>query len=127
MKNAIFVPAVVLLAAQAVLGFSTTLAEEPSMDPLVVAPDDFELAYENEFVRAVRVTVVDGKSSAKHAHTHRLVVFLNDCIWLDTAEDGSVVEEAFNAGDVSWQEAIVHDGSPNHVRDTCRLLEVELK
>jgi hypothetical protein len=52
---------------------------------------------------------------------------LNDCVRLDTAEDGSTIEEPFAAGDVSWQEAVIHDGSPNHVRDTCELLEIELK
>jgi len=119
--------AVAAASALLALAVSSGVAQHASLDPTVIAPDAFKVALENDLVRVVRVTVEDGNGSAPHAHPHRVVVFVNDCVWLDTAEDGSTIEEPFAAGDVSWQEAVIHDGSPNHVRDTCELLEIELK
>lgn len=109
------------------LAVSSGVAQDASLDPTVIAPETYRVALENDLVRVVRVTVEDGKGSAPHTHPRRVVVFVNDCVWLETAEDGSTIEEPFAAGDVSWQEPVVHDGSPNHVSDTCELLEIELK
>lgn len=101
--------------------------QQVSLDPTVVAPEEFVTVFENDRVRAVRVKVVDGTRPPRHAHPDRLVVFVTGCTWMETAEDGSHVEDFFPAGAVSWQEAVVHESYPNQVRETCELIEVELK
>lgn len=101
--------------------------DETSLDPIIVAPEEFKVALENEHVRVVRVMVVDGTVPARHSHPHRVVVFVSDCTWLEEAEDGSIIEEKFSKGDVSWQESMIHESYPNHVKDSCELLEIELK
>ena len=128
MRNASGYLLAVVLSALVTLGLSNGYARESTLDPTIVAPEEFVTVFENERVRAVRVTVVDGGMPARHSHPDRLVVFLTQCTWLETADDGSVVEEAYAVGSVSWQQAVIHDGnSPNRVKETCDLLEVELK
>jgi len=128
MNNAFgYLPSAVL-AALVALGLLNGCARQSILDPTVVAPKEFVTVFENERVRAVRVTVVDGSIPATHSHPDRLVVFLNQCTWIETADDGSLLEEVYAAGSVSWQQAMIHEGgSPNRVKETCDLLEVELK
>ena len=109
------------------LGLSSGFTQQPNLDPTVVAPEEFTTVFENERVRVVRVIVVDGFKPARHSHPDRVVVFVSPCIWIETTDDGSVIEEHFVAGEVSWQDATIHGSYPNRVKDTCELLEVELK
>jgi len=96
-------------------------------DPVVVAPDEFAVDLENERVRVLRVTVKDGTAPGPHSHPERLVVFLTPCTWLERGEDGAMIEETNAAGEVHWMGAMVHEGGPNQVKETCELLEIELK
>jgi hypothetical protein len=96
-------------------------------DPVVVAPEEFQVALENERVRVLRVSVEDGKAPGPHSHPERVVVFLTDCTWLDKSDDGTVLEETNFAGEVFWMEPMFHEGGPNSARDACELLEIELK
>ena len=118
---------VAVLSAIVTLGISKGVAEQPNLDPTVVAPEEFTTVLENERVRVVRVNVVDGGKPARHAHPDRVVVFVNHCTWLETSDEGSVLEETYAAGEVSWQEATIHESYPTRVKSTCELLEVELK
>lgn len=118
---------VAALSSIATLCLSIGFAQQPSLDPTVVAPEEFTTVFENERIRVVRVIAVDGGKPARHSHPDRLVVFVNQCTWIETGDDGSVLEETFTAGEVSWQEAIIHESYPNRVKDTCEILEVELK
>jgi len=110
-----------------VLGLFDVFAQELNIDPTVVAPEEFMTVFENDRVRVVRVIVVDGTRPARHSHPDRVVIFVSPCTWLETADDGSIEEEPYPAGAVSWQEAITHESYPNQVKETCELLEVELK
>jgi len=127
MRNASSSILVAVVSAIITLGLSSGFAQQPSLDPTVVAPEEFTTVFENERVRVVRVIVVDGSKPARHSHPDRVVVFVNQCTWIETGDDGSVVEETYAAGAVSWQEGTIHESYPNRVRDTCELLEVELK
>lgn len=119
--------AVAAASAIFVLGLSRGVARQPDLDPTVVAPEEFTTAFENERVRVIRVIVVDGNQPARHSHPDRVVVFVSPCTWIETADDGSPVEDAYSAGAVSWQEATIHESYPNRVKETCELLEIELK
>jgi len=109
------------------LGISSAVPQEQSLDPTVVAPEEFMTVYENDRIRVVRVIVVDGSKPAQHSHPDRVVIFLNQCTWIEVGDDGSIVEETYAAGAVLWQEATMHGNDANQVKDTCELLEVELK
>ena len=127
MRNTPSYVVVAALSAIITLVLSKGFAQQPSLDPTVVAPEEFTTVLENERVRIVRVIVVDGSEPARHSHPDRVVIFVNQCTWIETGDDGSVLEETFTAGEVSWQQAIIHESYPNRVKDSCELLEVELK
>jgi len=128
MRHALGSILAVVLSVLVTFLLSNSHARESTLDPTTVAPDEFVAVHENERVRAVRVTVVDGSIPPRHSHPDRLVVFLSECTWIETADDGSILEDVYAAGSVSWQQATIHEGgSPNRVKETCDLLEVELK
>jgi len=118
---------VAAIAASVGCGISKGDSDEVSMDPAVVSPEEFEVGLDNERVRVLRVTVKDGTAPGPHSHPERLVVFLTPCTWLERTEDGTVLEETNEAGEVFWMGPMVHEGGPNHVKDTCELLEIEVK
>ena len=127
MSNTSSYVVVAALSALITLGLSNGFAQPSILDPVVVAPDEFSTVLENDRVRVVRVVVVDGSRPARHSHPGRVVIFLSQCTWIETSDDGAAMEETYEAGAVSWQEAIIHESYPNRVKDTCELLEVELK
>ena len=118
---------VAFFSALVTFGLSIGFAQQLTLDPTVVAPEEFSTVFENERVRVVRVVVVDGSKPARHSHPDRVVIFVSPCTWVETGDDGAVLEETYESGEVSWQDAIVHESYPNRVADTCELLEVELK
>jgi len=119
--------AIVAVTASAAFGLLRGTGGEVSMDPVLVSPEEFRVALENDRVRVLRVTVEDGAAPGPHSHPERVVVFLTPCTWLDRAEDGIVLEETNEKGEVLWMESMVHEGGPTHVQETCELLEIELK
>jgi quercetin dioxygenase-like cupin family protein len=124
-----FVAGVVFAAVAASVGCRVPGGDgaEVGSDPVVVAPDEFAVALENERVRVLRVTVKDGTAPGPHSHPGRVVVFLTPCTWLERGEDGAMIEETNAAGEVHWMGAMVHKGGPHQVKETCELLEIELK
>lgn len=104
-------------------GFS----EENDLDPTVLSPDIFKTVLENDEVRVIQTTVVNGMTPAIHAHPDRVEILVTDCTWVDKTAEKDEVEETFRAGDVFWAEATTHGGDVFHVRQPCTLLEVELK
>lgn len=122
-------PGVIVAAVAAFVGCGVPENDgsEISADPAAVAPEEFAVDFENERVRVLRVTVEDGAAPGPHSHPERVVVFLTPCTWLDRGEDGTVAEETNLAGEVHWMGAMVHEGGPNQVKETCELLEIELK
>jgi hypothetical protein len=123
-----FTPAIIAaMAASVGCGTSESEGVEASTDPAVVAPQEFKVDLENDRVRVLRVTVENGAAPGPHSHPERLVVFLTPCTWLDQTEDGAVLEETNLAGEVHWMGPMVHEGGPNQVKETCELLEIEVK
>ena len=50
-----------------------------ALDPVAVDPQHYQVAFENEFVRVIRVHLGPGEKSARHEHIlNRVVLYLND-------------------------------------------------
>ena len=127
MKNHIRVATAACIGILAGLYLSSALSQDRKLDPTVVSPDIYETVLENDSVRVIRVTAFNESRPGMHSHPDRVVINLNDCVWLSTSEDGSQEEEAYSSGAVSWEAAVTHGGQVNLVRETCELLEVEIK
>jgi len=106
---------------------SLAFSQQGNLDPTLLSPEIYETVMENDQVRVIRVTATDGNQAAIHSHPDRVLVYVDDCTWLNSKDDGTIAEWSNRAGDVVWKQATTHGGNVTHVRETCTLLEVELK
>jgi quercetin dioxygenase-like cupin family protein len=78
------------------------------LDPLKADPKHYTVELENEQVRVVRVRIPAGETVPEHRHARkRVVVFLTDADFEQTASGGHTVQARQKAGDVVWSEAVV--------------------
>ncbi len=95
-----------------------------SMDPTVSESDHYKVEFENDHVRAVRITYAAGEETGMHSHPASVSVFLTDGAGVLGLEDGTEQEIAFKAGDTIWMEAQSHQ--PRADTDF-ELIQIELK
>jgi hypothetical protein len=115
------------LLAGGMLGYGIAAAQFDALDPIRVAPHIFENAFENEWVRVLKVTERNGETAPLHAHPPSLVVHLSPCAWIETGSDGSEQMQSFRLGDVTWRERVTHGGETSKVVQECSRLEIEMK
>lgn len=104
------------------------VAAVPSaLDPLRVAPHIHDLAFENDKVRVLKSTIRTGETAPLHAHTDRVIVYLNPCAWLEEDGVGGTQMQSYKFGEPIWSPAETHGGVTAKVVEQCSLLEIELK
>lgn len=96
------------------------------LDPLMVAPHIYELAFENEKVRVLQQTVRNGETQPVHAHPDRVMVYLQSCAWLEDDGAGGERMRLYKIGESVWAPAETHGGSAIDVVQECKILEIEL-
>lgn len=97
------------------------------LDPLKVDPKHYKVEMENDQVRLVRVRIPAGETAPTHHHARkRVVVYLTDANFEQTANDGKVVHSSQRAGDVIWSETEVTHREANR-GGSFEALMVELK
>lgn len=78
------------------------------LDPLKVDPKHYKVEMENDQVRVIRVRIPAGETAPMHHHARkRVVVYLSDADFEQTASDGKAVQSRQKAGDVIWSESAV--------------------
>ena len=108
------------------VGIGLVLAQTRVLDPVYVAPHIFEVGFENDRVRVLRVTERNGETAPLHAHPDRLVVYLSPCAWMVETDDGEYME-SFKLGDIVWRERTTHGGETSRVIQECSRLDIELR
>lgn len=104
------------------------IAAAPALaqDPVVVDPDHYEVALENDQVRVLRITYGPQEESVMHSHPAGVAVFLTDFNGQFTLPDGQTVDMVGKAGDTVWTDAADH--LPRNTGDQpFSLILVELK
>ncbi len=101
----------------------TPAAADPT-DATAVAPDHYEVEFENDQVRVLRITYAAGDETAMHSHPDGVAVFFSAQNAEFTLEDGTVEERPAKAGAVLWTPAETH--APKALTDLSLVL-VELK
>ena len=96
------------------------------LDPLMVAPHIYELAFENEKVRVLHQTVRNGETLPVHAHPDRVMVYLQSCAWLEDDGVGGERMQLYKIGEPVWMPAETHGGSSIEVVQDCQILEIEI-
>ena len=95
-----------------------------SMDPTVSEPDHYKVEFENDHVRAVRITYAAGEETRMHSHPASVSVFLTDAKRVLAMEDGSEQEFNNKAGDSMWMDAQSHQP---RAKTDFELIQIELK
>ncbi len=116
-----------LLPMLPLLFVAGTAAIPPALDPVLVAPHMYDLAFENDKVRILKATIRNGETPPLHAHPDRVIVYLNPCGWLEIDGKGGTRMRSYKFGVPVWAPADTHGGVTASVIEQCSLLEIELK
>lgn len=122
LRSAIVLTTVLLLGT----GGGIVIGQTRALDPAFVAPHIFEVGFENDRVRVLRVTERNGETAPLHSHPERLIVYLSPCAWMVQTEDGEHME-SFKLGDAVWSDRVTHGGETSSVVQECSRLDIELK
>jgi quercetin dioxygenase-like cupin family protein len=109
------------LAAIAALG-----AQAAPQDPVTTNPDVYRVAFENDSVRVLSVTVKPGGRTTMHQHPDNVIVALSDAKVRFTGPDGKSEEAALKADQAVWSPAGRHSGE-NVEKTSAQVVLVELK
>ena len=97
-----------------------------AQDPVEVDPDRYQVVFENDQVRVLRITYGPGEKSVMHYHPDGVAVFLTDCKGQFTMPDGTTETFEAKAGESGWLAGGHHQ--PENLSDEpFELIQVELK
>jgi quercetin dioxygenase-like cupin family protein len=91
-----------------------------------VAPDTHTVAFENMFVRILRVRVPPGSIEPRHRHPHGLSVYLASQDTRITIDGQAPQVGHREAGSFAWSDAVVHTVQ-NIGTTEMHVLRIELK
>lgn len=97
-----------------------------NQDPTTVDPNHYQVEFENERVRVLRVSYGSGEESVMHSHPDLVAIFLTDAQVRFEFPDGSSDDAAGKAGDVMFMGPTTHR-PVNTGSEPMRIVLVELK
>ena len=116
----------VSISLAAVAALSAVASQDQERDPTKLAPNIYEIAFENEHVRIVRITYGPGEESSMHYHAANVAVFLGEQHVRLEKPDGSFEEVNVMAGEHRFAPAGQH--LPKNLADEpFELVLIELK
>lgn len=95
-----------LLLVTVLLGLGAATAS--AQDPVKLAPADYKVEIENDWVRVVRSKRGPHANAPMHEHPAHVVVFLTDVHQRVTGADGKVQEIRRKAGEIAWGDPVRH-------------------
>jgi ketosteroid isomerase-like protein/quercetin dioxygenase-like cupin family protein len=114
-------------AGLAIVGLAGLWAAAASaQDAAAVDPEHYQVAFENDQVRVLRITYGPHEKSVMHSHPAGVVVFLDDLAGRFTMPDGTTADHEVPAGTVTWVDAQSHQ--PENLGDAAfEVVQIELK
>ncbi len=79
-----------------------------AQDPVAVDPHHYQVEFENDRVRVLRIKYGPGEASAMHGHPDGLAVFITDCDGKFDFPDGSSEPITAKAGQTVWTDSTEH-------------------
>ncbi len=99
---------------------------ELALDSVEVDPLHYQVEFENDQVRILRITYGPHEKSVMHEHPAGVAVLLTDQAGRFNLPDGTTEERTGKAGEVVWNEAVTH--LPENLSDQAlEVVLVELK
>ena len=77
-------------------------------DPVAVDPQHYQVEFENDRVRVLRINYGPGEKSAMHGHPGAVAVFVTDCDGKFNFPDGSSEPISAKAGQAVWTDSTEH-------------------
>ena len=97
-----------------------------AQDAAAVDPEHYQVAFENDQVRVLRITYGPHEKGVMHSHPAGVVVFLDDLAGRFTMPGGETADQEAQARAVSWVDAQSHQ--PENLGDTpFEVIQIELK
>ena len=78
------------------------------IDVVEVDPEHYKVEFENDKVRALRISYGPNEKSVMHDHPDAIGVFLGDARAKFTFPDGTTEEINGKAGEAAWFPAVTH-------------------
>ena len=79
-----------------------------SVDAIRADPEHYEVLFENDRVRALRIRFAPGERSRLHSHPESTLVFLTDGQVRFHLADGGHLDVTFQAGQARWVPPTTH-------------------
>jgi len=105
---------------------STTPKPAATLDPLLLAPENYRLLLENDRVRVFDVRIQPGENLSMHANGPSVIYVFNDGRLKHTYPDGTTKVKTAVSGAVIWDEAEAHE-TMNVGNTDIHSLKIELK
>ena len=106
---------------------STTLEQSSAtLDPLLLAPENYKLLLENDLVRVFDVRIRPGEKLRLHANGPSVIYVFNDGKLQHTYADGTTVVKNAVSGALIWDDAEAHE-TANVGETDIHSLKIELK
>jgi len=102
------------------------MAEESSLDPVVLDSDKFKVRFENSRVRVLEARNPSGQSHGMHWHPKHLIYTLSSYKVRDTFSDGSTKTMERAVGELLWGDELTH-ATENVGETAVNALIIELK
>ena len=102
------------------------MALDPSIDPVALDPDKFDVRLENDRVRVLETNIAPGCGHGMHWHPDHLIYILSSYKVEDSFSDGETKVIERDAGDILWGEELTH-ATKNVGETPVRALIIELK
>ena len=122
-----------VLALLAAFGVPETAFAAPDKvlanDPVVVAPKNYRVVFENDKVRVLEYNNRPGLGPCgrgRHYHPAHLDIFLSEFTGKQTHEDGRITTGRPKVGDVAWFDAETHEVETVD-KSATRVIMVEMK
>ena len=97
-----------------------------SKDAVSVAPDIYEVLFENNRVRVLNVTGAPGSVSQMHDHPDSVIHVLSDATIIVTTQAGESRQVDVKRGETFWTDEGTHSVEVVGTRPVC-LIRIELK
>jgi len=99
---------------------------DPSLGPVALDPDKFDIRVENARVRVLEARIAPGQGHGMHWHPAHLIYTLSPYKVQDTFPDGSTKTIRRDAGELVWGDELTH-ATENIGETAVHALIIELK
>lgn len=117
------------LAVIMIAGFMVrrSLAQQPELDPVKLAPDVQKVVFENAVVRVTEERMPPGRGLPRHRHYRGVTVALADYqMEQKMYPSGEIVHSDRHFGEINWTETVIHEARNVGTTDQY-VVRIELK